>query len=240
MARIPKFIEGTAFGILNDIIAGYSDDNGYAQPNRYEILILPPPKLGGGNQESLTSFLERKSDTRQISLRAQNVTMPGRNLSTAQEGNIYGPDREIVEGVTYADEISVQFQASSGLDERVFFENWQKLAFNEKTWNIGYYFDYTSSIEIYILDKQDKRRYGIKLWEVFPKTIGANELAYESINTLMLLPVNFTFRYWTSLDQNQNPAVNIKDRIFETVINSAERNISRNIPSVFNKLGRNI
>ena len=180
--------------------------------------------------------MERQSDLRKISLRAQNVTLPGRNLSTTQESNIYGPDREIVEGVTYADDISFSFQASSGLDERVFFENWQKNAFNEKTWNIGYYNDYISTIEMYVLDKQDQRRYGIKLWEAFPKTIGANELAYDSNDQIMLLPVSFTFRYWTSLDQNQNPDINLGDRIFNTVVNSAEREINRNIPRVLNRL----
>ena len=233
---IPNFLEGAAFGVLNDILAGYRDNNGFAQPNKYEVLIFPPAKLGGGQNQNVFGGMERQSDLRKISLRAQNVTLPGRNLSTTQESNIYGPDREIVEGVTYADDISMSFQASSGLDERIFFENWQRQAFNEKTWNIGYYNDYIGTIEMYVLDKQDQRRYGIKLWEVFPKTIGANDLAYDSNDQIMLLPVSFTFRYWTSLDQNQNPQINIFDRVFETVVNSAEREISRNIPRVLNRL----
>ena len=236
MAEIPNFLEGTAFGVINDVISAFHSNEGYAQPNKYEVLILPPAKLGGGNQTNIFSGLERQSDTRNISLRAQSVTLPGRNLATGTDNNVYGPNREIVEGVTYADDISMSFQASSSLAERVFFENWQRQAFNEKTWNIGYYNDYIGNIEIYILDKQNQRRYGLKLWEVFPKTIGANDLAYDANDQLMLLPVSFTFRYWTSLDQNQNPEINIFDRITETVINSAERNISRNIPRVLNRL----
>ena len=233
---IPNFLEGAAFGILNDILAGYRDNNGFAQPNKYEVVIIPPAKLGGGQNQNYFGGMERQSDLRKISLRAQNVTLPGRNLSTTQESNIYGPDREIVEGVTYADDISMSFQASSGLDERIFFENWQRQAFNEKTWNIGYYLDYIGHIEMYILDKQEQRRYGIKLWEVFPKTIGPIELAYDANDVLMLLPVSFTFRYWTSLDQSQNPKMNVFDRVFDTVVNVAERNISRNIPKVLSRL----
>ena len=233
---IPNFLEGAAFGVLNDILAGYRDNNGFAQPNKYEVLIFPPAKLGGGQNQNVFGGMERQSDLRKISLRAQNVTLPGRNLSTTQESNIYGPDREIVEGVTYADDISMSFQASSGLDERVFFENWQRQAFNEKPWNIGYYLDYIGHIEMYVLDKQEQRRYGIKLWEVFPKTIGANELAYDSNDQIMLLPISFTFRYWTSLDQSQNPQISVFDRVFDTVVNTAERNISRNIPKVLSRL----
>ena len=233
---IPNFLEGAAFGILNDILAGYRDNNGFAQPNKYEVVIIPPAKLGGGQNQNYFGGMERQSDLRKISLRAQNVTLPGRNLATVQEGNIYGPDREIVEGVTYADDISMSFQASSGLDERIFFENWQRQAFNEKTWNIGYYLDYIGHIEMYILDKQEQRRYGIKLWEVFPKTIGSNDLSYDANDQLLLLPVSFTFRYWTSLDQSQNPKINVFDRVFDTVVNVAERNISRNIPKVLSRL----
>ena len=233
---IPNFLEGAAFGVLNDILAGFRSDDGYAQPNKYEVLIFPPAKLGGGQNQNIFGGMERQSDLRKISLRAQNVTLPGRNLSTTQESNIYGPDREIVEGVTYADDISMSFQASSGLDERVFFENWQRQAFNEKTWNIGYYLDYIGHVEMYVLDKQDQRRYGIKLWEVFPKTIGSNDLAYDANDQIMLLPVSFTFRYWTSLDQSQNPQIGIFDRVFDTVVNVAERNISRNIPKVLSRL----
>ena len=236
MAGIPKFLEGAAFGILNDILAGYRDDNGYAQPNKYEVMIFPPAKRGGGNNTNIFSGMERQTDLRKLSLRAQSVNLPGRNLSTSNDTNIYGPEREIVEGVTYAEEISIDFQASSELTERVFFENWQRQAFNETTWNIGYYNDYVGSMEIYILDKQNKKRYGIKLHDVFPKTIGANSLAYDANDTLMLTSISFSFRYWTSLDQNQNPGTNIFDRVLETAVNTAERNITRNIPRILNRL----
>jgi len=236
MAGIPKFLEGAAFGILNDILAGYRDDNGYAQPNKYEVMIFPPAKRGGGNNTNMFSGMERQTDLRKLSLRAQSVNLPGRNLSTSNDTNIYGPQREIVEGVTYAEEVSIDFQASSELTERVFFENWQRQAFNETTWNIGYYNDYVGSMEIYILDKQNKKRYGIKLHDVFPKTIGPNSLAYDANDTLMLTPVSFSFRYWTSLDQNQNPGTNIFDRVLETAVNTAERNITRNIPRILNRL----
>ena len=45
-------------------------------------------------------FLSKMNNLRQLSLRAGNVTLPGRNLATSEEGNIYGPNREIVEGVS--------------------------------------------------------------------------------------------------------------------------------------------
>tara|TARA_R110000782_G_scaffold70472_1_gene141605 strand:- start:546 stop:1250 length:705 start_codon:yes stop_codon:yes gene_type:complete len=230
-----KFIEGTAFGVVNDILSAFHSNEGYAVPNRYEVVIRPPAKLGGGGQENIFNNSERGANVRDISLRVESVVLPGRTLTTAAEANVYGPDREIVEGVTYADEIAMDFQASAGLEERVFFENWQKQAFNEKTWNIGYYNDYVGEIDIYLLDRQDVRRYGLKLWEVFPKTITASTLSAAEATEIIKTNVSFSFRYWTNLDQNQQ-APDIMGKIFETVISSAERNISRNIPRILNRL----
>tara|TARA_Y100000389_G_scaffold17141_1_gene15007 strand:+ start:351 stop:1058 length:708 start_codon:yes stop_codon:yes gene_type:complete len=232
---VAQFLEGTAFGVLNDVLSAFRSNEGYALPSRYEVLIIPPAKIGGGNQENIFANKERGGNTQNISLRAESVILPGRTLTTSTDSNIYGPDREIVEGVTFADEISVDFQASSGLDERVFFENWQRQAFNEQTFNIGYYRDYIGFMEVYLLDQQDRRRYGLRMEEVFPKTITASNLNYQAATEILKTNVQFTFRKWTNLDTNQT-GNNVSNRIFNTVIRSVERNISRNLPRTLNRL----
>ena len=233
MAKFAKFLEGTAFGLLNDLLAGFHSDDGYAQPNRYEVVINGPRSL---NQQNPFEGLQRQSDVSRIALRAQSAVLPGRVLNTAEDTNIYGPSRQVVDGVTYADEIDIEFQSSSDLQERVFFENWQRQTFNEKTWNLQYYDDYIGEIEIYILDKQDQRRYGIRLHEAYPKTIGAVPLNQAPATEIIKIPVTFAFRWWETLDVNRQ-APSLKEKIFSTVINTVERNISRNIPSVISKLG---
>ena len=235
MADIAKFLEGGAFGVLNDILAGFRSNEGYAKPNRYEVLLLGPTNVGNGNIDNVARFLERQSNTRSISLRCESVNLPGRNLATSPDSNIYGPVRDIVEGVTYAEDITCVFQSSSGLDERVFFENWQKQAFNEQTWNIGYYKDYIGALEIYLLDKNDQRRYGLKVWEAYPKTIGPIALGYATNNEIVKTEVVFSWRYWTSLDIKQQ-APNLTDRITQTVVNTVERHLSQNIPRLLNRL----
>jgi hypothetical protein len=232
---IAQFLEGTAFGVLNDVLSAFRSNEGYALPSRYEIVINAPAKIGGGQQENIFANKERSSDSRTISLRAESVILPGRTLTTSTDSNIYGPDREIVEGVTFADEISIDFQASSGLNERVFFENWQRQAFDEKTFNIGYYRNYIGSMEVYLLDQQDRRRYGLRMEEVFPKTITASNLNYQAATEILKTNVQFTFRKWTNLDANQT-STDVTGRIFNTVIRGVERNISRNVPRLLNLL----
>ena len=232
---IAQFLEGTAFGVLNDILSAFRSNEGYAVPNRYEVVILPPSGNLGNNQQNIFNNGGSNTNTRNISLRAESVILPGRTLTTSTDSNIYGPNREVVEGATFADEISIDFQASSGLDERVFFENWQDQAFNKDSFNIGYYNNYVGSMEIYLLDQQNQRRYGLRLHEVFPKTITASNLNYAIASEILKINVQFSFRHWTNLDQKQQTP-NVMGRIYNTVIRNVERNISRNVPRILNKL----
>ena len=238
MSILPQFLEGAAFGVMNDILSGYNSKEGYAQPNRYEVLIFPPIQFSSGAGENLSRGDIRtypSSDKRKISLRCESVTLPGRNLSSTPDPNIHGPLREVVNNVNYADSVSMVFQASTDLRERVFFEKWQYAAFNPKTWNVGYYNDYVGSVFIYLLDKQDQRKYGLKLWECFPKSIAQTELSYASNNEIIKLTVDMNFRYWTTLDITQEtPSLN--DRIGQTITDVVQRNITRAIPSVLRNL----
>ena len=183
---IARFLEGTAFGVLNDILSTFHSEDGYAVPNRFEVLITRPRGSA--------------SENRQVSMRCESVNLPGRNLNSATDSNIYGPTREIVIGVTYAEDITMTFQAGSGLEERVFFEEWQALAFDERSWNVSYYNDYISTVDVYVLDRQDNRRFGLKLHEAFPKTIAGTDLSQSANNELVKIAVTFSFRYWTTLD----------------------------------------
>ena len=235
---LAQFIETAAFGVLNDVLSGFHSQNGYAVPNRFEAVIIPPTRIG---RNSSSTFLQQigldkgPTTARQVSLRVAGITLPGRNLNTLDDTNIYGPTRSIVDGVTYAEDISVSFQASSDLSERRFFEEWQKLAFSEKTWNVGYYNDYIAQIDLYLLDRQDKRRFGVKLWECFPKDIQGTELNQATNNEIIKNTVSFTFRYWTQLDINAQ-ATSITDRIVNTFTGTVERKITGSIPKILNRL----
>ena len=231
MSIVPQFLEGAAFGVMNDILSTFHTNEGYAQPNRYEVLIFPPAgRKNGADSEHIV-----RTDPREVSLRCESVTLPGRNLSSTPDTNIHGPLREVVNNVNYADSVTMVFQASTDLRERVLFEKWQYTAFNPKTWNVGYYRDYVGSVFIYLLDKQDQRKYGLKLWEAFPKSITQTELSYASNNELIKISIDMNFRYWTTLDITQEtPSLN--DRIGQTITDVIQRNITGAIPSVLRNL----
>ena len=40
--NIGKFLEGTAYGVINEVLSGFRSDSGYAKPSRYEVTLNPP------------------------------------------------------------------------------------------------------------------------------------------------------------------------------------------------------
>jgi hypothetical protein len=88
MAVGQNFFEGTAIGVLNDIISAFHSNEGYASPNRYEVNIFGPRgrQLGGASQlQNPNLGNESTLNVRDIQLRCESVTLPGINLSTAQD-----------------------------------------------------------------------------------------------------------------------------------------------------------
>ena len=246
-----SFAESVGFGLLNDVLGAFRSDDGYAFPNRYSIEISPPTgNLGGGNtgRNSLANVFQSfmpsginpfgagssTGSLQDIQLRAESVTLPGRNLETIDDPNVYGPIRQPVNGVNFAEDITVSFQCSTELAERKFFENWQTTCYNTDTWNINYYNEYVGTMSIFLLDKNNTKRYGLKCWEVFPKTVGGAELTGAPAGDILKCTIGFNFRYWEAIDNERlGGKSSVFDNMANTVINAAERSIMRNIPKVF-------
>jgi len=147
---------------------------------------------------------------------------------------LYGPEREMVDGYTFGD-ISSTFRLSSDHKEKQFFDTWQRLAYNPQDFSIGYYYDYVGEIRLYQLDEQDRRRYGIKLLECFPKTVDQMAVT-QGAGDLQRVNVTWAYRYWLSLADEPNAPRPLEDRLAEIAINTITKNIFSNIPSVLRKL----
>ena len=240
--NLGKVLEGTAYGVINEILAEFRSDDGYALPSRYEVVLLPPQGSRGkpkGALNNVFSLVMQENTgegiTRKTGLQCESIEFPGRNLDTAPDTNIYGPTREIVQGYSYA-EITATFRMSSDYKEKKFFETWQRLAYNPQTWSLGYYDEYSGGLQIYSLDQNDRRRYGVEIVECFPKTIAAQSLSAPQATDVQKLSVTFSYRYWKNLtDESQLPKP-LRERIEEVVINSAERQIRAAIPRVLSRL----
>mgnify|MGYP000368451191 FL=1 len=242
---MPKFnfgglVDAVAYGALDEILGMGRSNDGIARPNKYEVTLFPPSGQAGSRGKSSNIFssimgeLLGDGTVRATGLKCEQIELPGRNLDTTPDTNIYGPERNIATGYSFAD-ITGTFQLSSDLKEKKYFESWQRLAFNPQTWAMGYYDDYIGSVDIHTMDEQNNKRYGIKLVECFPKSIGAQQLSYAGAG-YMTVAITFSYRYWKNLTDEANLPKPLLDRIAERAVNTVTRRITSQIPSVLRRL----
>ena len=240
--NLGKMVEGPSYAVLNEILGEYRTNEGFSRPSRYEILLLPPTGVRGtaSNGGDVTNIFSRvmgealgNGTVRSTSLRCDAISFPGRNLDTTPDTNIYGPTREIVDGYSYAP-INATFQCASDMREKTYFETWQRLAYNPQTWSMGYYHDYVGTVQIYQLDENNKRRYGVELVEAFPKTIAEQALSYDATNQINKVSITFSYRYWKNLTDEADLPKPLQDRIANILVNTVERRLLSNLPKVFN------
>ena len=226
----------SSYSVLNEQMALVRGD-GFSRPSRYEVLLLPPTgtKGTGGDSINIMSQEMRRAlgdqTVRRTSMRCESISFPGRNLDTTPDTNIYGPTREIVDGYSFAN-VSASFQCGIDMREKLYFETWQRLAYNVQTWAMQYYEDYVGSVQIFQLDENNIARYGVELVEAFPKTIAEQSLGYATTNEIHKISVTFSYRYW----KNLNDEADLPKPIETRVANTAERNLVRNLPATKTRL----
>jgi len=164
--------------------------NTSARPNRFEVVFTLPSTLSGSG---------RTMDTNSLSLRLQSVTFPGKNITTTEDTNIYGPSYEVATGLSYADSITMTFLLNNTHQEKEVFNEWQDTIVYPSTYDLEYYKNYTTSFNCFQLDEQDRKTAGIELVEVFPKTINPLEFSQGANNDILKLSVDFAFREWIPL-----------------------------------------
>jgi len=240
VADLKNFIEATAALTINEILAPFRDGEGVAKPSGYEVLFFPP--VGASQTPSTVNTFFRQmfknitdGDQREVSMQCHKIEFPGRNLDSTPDTNIYGPSREIVSGFSFA-EITASFYQSNNYKEKQFFETWQRLCYDPNTFAMGYYDEYVGKIQIYSLDNDGLRRYGVELIECFPKTIAAQQLDALPSTVAQTCDVSFSYRYWKNLTDERDLPQRINDSIRTVLANQVERELIRNIPKVLRKL----
>ena len=236
---------GAVFGSLNAFLQHNASKDGYAKANRYEVVIGLPTGVSQGSEDTagksaLAGNVQGQlagETARRISFRCDSISIPGRNLRTQVNSNIYGPTHEIVQGLTFA-EVQATFYCGSDLAERYFFEQWQKISYNSKTFDINYYKEYVGSVDIYQLDERDERRYGIRLEEAFPKSLGEIAYGHASSNQINKVTVGFSYRKFRNLATEElgGGSQNLESNLSEIFRNTLRTNLLNGVPAVLRRL----
>ena len=235
MAR-SSLLDGFAYGVINEILATFrTQDGGYAKPSRYEVIIAPPAKYS--QTQTGAGRNKNKDVVRKTSLEMAAVAFPGVQLQAEEDTNIYGPPRKIVRGQTFA-EIVTQIRCSQDMKEKNFIDDWMRLAAPRTDFSIGYYADYVGTMQIFQLDQEDRRRYGVELVECYPINMAEQALDYSTQNAIQFLNVTWAYRYWKNLTDEARLPKSLADGLATLARNTVERQIRSRIPAIINRLTR--
>ena len=238
-----SLIEAGASSVLNELLAPLRDDDGFSMPSRYEVRFGAPSGSRGVGGPGASSNLFSQilfediggGITRDVAYQCNAVNLPARALTTQPDLTIYGPARNLVQGYTYGD-VSATFYCHNDMREKKFFETWQRIAFNPQTWAMGYYDDYVGNVQIFTLDQNNNRRYGVELVEAFPEDISTQTLTGAQATLPLEFTVGFKYRYWKNLTDEGSLPKPLLDRLQNVLGNQVERKLLSKIPKVLSRL----
>ena len=106
------------------------------------------------------------------------------------------------------------------------------MAVNATDYTVGYYDDYVGEVDIYLLDENDERKFGLRLEEAFPKVVADIPLNMETSNAIVNLDVTFMYRRWQPLEGNSNIPKRITQGLFDLLGNTVERKLLSRMPKI--------
>lgn len=166
---------------IDQFIANIKGD-GLARMNRYQVIFSPPMAIEQGNLEN-------------ILLLCDQAQLPGVNYSTVPN-RTFGEFRETPYERLY-DTANFSFLVDQNMYVKFMFDSWMYQIQDFGTKQFNYYNNYITDIEIYVEDLEDNQKYKIKLYEAYPKAIGAIQMDYAS-KDIMRLNVTMQYRNWDS------------------------------------------
>ena len=201
---------GTIQRFLSQINVG----EGFARTNRYIVRINPPTKIETDNKNLppgerfngvAINELEGTHMIENVDMMCSKVTLPNRDINT-ESHQMYGPRREMPYAYSYSTNIECTFYGDKFLRQRLFFENWQRKIIDTQSHNLNYYDNYVGSMDIMQLGQFDSKQdddarvtYAVRLFEVYPQTIGSMDLTYGADNEIANVPITLNFRKWANL-----------------------------------------
>jgi hypothetical protein len=175
---------------ISDFVAQIG--GGLARTNRYKIVLTSPASI------DVTGIMPNQ----QLGLMCEQVQLPALSLNTAPI-RIFGEVRETPYEFNY-EPINMSFYVDNNMGVKIFFDKWIQSIQNKDTRSFAYYSDYICKhLDIYVQDTMDNDRYLVRLYEAYPKSVGAIQMSYES-KDIMKLTVQMMFKYWRASDRRTN------------------------------------
>jgi|SRR5210317_1946882 len=242
---------------INRFIAEINQGEGLARPTRYLVVIQPPQRVITNPYEAdfdmtpPNNDLESMTLKRNVGMMCNKVTLPSRDVNT-KTAMTYGPSREMPYAYSFSGQIECSFYGDKFLRQRAFFENWQKKIMNINTHNMNYYDEYVGTMDIYQLGSfsaekdRDRTTYAVRLYEVYPQTIGSIDYGYGNTDQSVQVPITLNFRTWKNLTIDQINGATVGEAFGEVPTIKASKDfglfggILNRLPPEIKRAGRDV
>lgn len=170
---------------------------GLAKQNRFQVIFTPPQGgllSAGGLLGALTSGGGLKSminDPRDISMLCENVTIPGRQITTLD----YTAEKQAVK-IPYSfinEDVSCTFLLTNDYYMKTLFDGWLEQVFDDQKFKAKFKKDFTSDVVIQQLNNEDVPVYGVRLENAFPTTVAGITLDNNSESAVQKMTVTFSY-----------------------------------------------
>jgi hypothetical protein len=150
----------------------------------------------GGMANANRYFVEIAGADRKVGLFCDQAQLPGTQVLTTP-ARVYGEIRETPYEMSF-DPVALSFYIDDDWEVKSFFDNWRGQIINPYSREIGWYNDYVKDIIIYCYNKEEEKRFAVKLFEAYPKTITSIQLDYGA-KDVPKLSVTMQYKYWMEI-----------------------------------------
>ena len=178
---------------------------GPAYGDRYHIAFNPPSAVAA-EATAMMQHEAASSVTQRLSWLCDTINIPSRSLTTS-EFRTYGLPVKRPYGSVYT-ESQMEFLCTRNMGEKKFFDAWLNYVFDNNTYDVAYYDNYTTDIDIYHFDRSvstasdlSKSTYHIKLIEAYPTLVGEISMNHTATEILKI-PITFTYKKYVHSDEN--------------------------------------
>lgn len=164
---------------------------GMMKPNRYVVEFHLPPGVSSSEERRLNGGGG-------INIKCHTAMFPQRTLQTSELKQNTNPYR-VPFGVMY-DPVTFSFYSDASGDTRSYFDMWQQAAIHLTSHTLNFYKEYVSDISMWILDEAGRKRYGVKLIEAYPISVGAMDVSYSQANNFQTVICTMSYKRWEEID----------------------------------------
>jgi len=172
-----------------------------ARKHKFTIQIIEPPVLRTGSINNGSDWgVESSQIPSKIEFLASAASLPGKSFATTTH-RMYGFGLDVPYEASY-EPVQLTFMNTNDYSPRTFFEDWMANIARIKSYNMHYYNDFISTVNISAYDDLDDKKYECKLIESWPKSMSAIEMGWDG-QDVQTFTVDIQYSWWVSDKQSE-------------------------------------